>query len=50
MAAMSKYEQYKLDTNRFILWLVVIARAYGHTIRDPAAVLLGAADTSLRSD
>jgi hypothetical protein len=43
MAAMSKYEQYKLDTNRFILWLVVTARAYGHTIRDPAAVLLGAA-------
>jgi hypothetical protein len=35
---MSKYEQYKLDTKRFIIWLAVTARAFGHNIRDPAAV------------
>jgi hypothetical protein len=43
MAAMGGYEQYKLDAKRFILWLIVTARAYGHTIRDSTAVLLEAA-------
>ena len=33
------YEQYKLDTKRFILWLVVTARGFGHKIRDPAVSL-----------
>ncbi|RII21134.1 hypothetical protein CUC08_Gglean000296 [Alternaria sp. MG1] len=30
------YEQYKLDTSRFIFWLVVIARDNGYKIDDPA--------------
>ncbi|KAF1838149.1 hypothetical protein BDW02DRAFT_489872, partial [Decorospora gaudefroyi] len=41
--SLGSYEQYKLDTKRFILWLVVTARAFGHKIRDPAAVLQDAA-------
>jgi len=36
---MGSYEQYKLDTKRFILWLVVTAREFGHEIRDPAVSL-----------
>ena len=36
---MGSYEQYKLDTKRFILWLVVTARGFGHEIRDPAVSL-----------
>lgn len=33
------YEQYRIDTKRYILWLVVTARAAGHSIRSPATLL-----------
>lgn len=31
------YDQYQRDTTRFVFWLVVTTRSYGHTIVDPTA-------------
>lgn len=38
-AAMGSYEHYKLDTKRYVFWLVNTARGFGYNIRDPACIL-----------